>query len=140
MSQRLKTFLSASSELRQLSGKAGELMVLQRLYQQVAPASLSAHTHVVQLRQHILTLAANNGAIAAKLKQLTPLLIQQLQNKGCEVTGIQVRVQVNIRKIKPATQRAKLSREGEKSLICFASELADSPLKNAIQHLIKSAK
>ena len=135
MSQRLKSYFGASPELRQLSGKAGQLLALQQLYEQVAPASLMRYSRVLQLEQQILTLAANNGAIAAKLRQLAPELTSMLQNKGCEVTGIQVRVQVTL----PATEHTAappmLSAAGRKRLTELALELPDSPLKSALQRL-----
>jgi hypothetical protein len=135
LSQLLKSYFGASPELRQLSGKAGQLMALQRLYQQVAPASLGRYSGALQLEQGILTLAANNGAIAAKLRQLAPELIRQLQDLGCEVTVIQVRVQVTL----PATEHPSipytLSAAGRKRLTELAVELPDSPLKSALQRL-----
>jgi len=81
VSQRLNSYFGASPELRQLSSKAGQLLALQRLYEQIAPASLMRHSHVLQLERQVLTLAANNGAIAAKLRQLAPELTLLLQNK-----------------------------------------------------------
>lgn len=137
MSQRLNSYFGASPELRQLSGKAGQLLTLRRHYEQIAPASLVPYSHVLQLEQQILTLAANNGAIAAKLRQLAPELTRLLQSKGCEVTGIQVRVQVT----QPAAERppaaTTLSATGRKRLLELAAQLPDSPLKNALQRLSK---
>jgi hypothetical protein len=137
--QRLKSYFGASLELRQLSSKAGQLLALQRLYEQIAPASLLRYSRVLQIERQILTLAANNGAIAAKLRQLAPELTRLLQNKGCEVTGIQVRVQVTL----PATENTPtpptLSAMGRKRLIELAVELPDSPLKSALQRLAQKA-
>ena len=135
MSQRLNSYFSASPELRQLSGKAGQLQALQRLYEQIAPASLLRYSRVLQLEQHILTLAANNGAIAAKLRQLAPELTEKLQNRGCEVTGIQVRVQVTLPAAEHISTPPTLSVSGRKRLIELAVELPDSPLKSALQRL-----
>jgi hypothetical protein len=140
VTQRLNAYLGASPELRQLSGKAGQLLFLQRLYEQVAPASLLSSSHVMQLEQQILTLAANNSAVAAKLRQLAPELAKSLKNRGCEVTGIQVRVQVSFR---PATQSPMpvvLSNAGEKRLTELAEQLTDSPLKNALQRLARRVR
>ena len=139
MSQRLNSYFGASPELRQLSSKAGQLLALQRLYEQISPTSLRRYSRVLQLEQQILTLAANNGAIAAKLRQLAPELTRQLQNRGCEITGIQVRVQVTLPAAEHTPAPATLSATGRKRLSELAVELPDSPLKNALQRLAKKA-
>lgn len=135
MPHRLNSFFGTSPELRQLSSKAGQLLALQRHYEQVAPASLRRYSRVLQLEQKILTLAANNGAIAAKLRQLAPELTRQLQNLGCEVTGIQVRVQVTLPAAEHTPTPPTLSATGRQRLIELAVELPDSPLKSALQRL-----
>lgn len=115
-------------------------MALQREYEQIAPASLIRYSRVLQLEQQILTLAANNGAIAAKLRQLAPALTQALQNRGCEVTGIQVRVQVTQTAPESTAKRSVVSAAGRKRLIELAVELPDSPLKNALQRLAQKSE
>lgn len=140
MSQRLNSYLGASPELRQLSTKVGALLALQQLYEQIAPASLIRYSRVLQLERQTLTLAANNGAIAAKLRQLAPELIKLLQNKGCEVTGIQVRVQVTLPAAEFTPAPATLSATGRKRLLELAVELPDSPLKSALQRLAQKSR
>ena len=137
MSQRLNSYFAASQELRRLSHKAGQLLVLQRHYERVAPSSLVRASRVLQLEQQTLILAANNGATAAKLRQLAPELARLFQSAGCEVTGIQVRVQVAMPPAKRAHTPATLSATGRKRLMELAVELPDSPLKSALQRLAK---
>lgn len=139
MSQRLNSYFNASPELRQLTGKAGQLLALQQHYGQIAPASLIRYSRVLQLEGKILTLGANNGAIAAKLRQLAPELTSQFQNRGCEVTGIQVKVQVTLPAAESKVTPPALSPAGRKRLIKLAEELPDSPLKNALQRLAKKS-
>jgi hypothetical protein len=140
MSQRLNSYFGASPELRQLSGKAGQLLALQRHYEQIVPASLIPYSRVLQLEHQILSLAANNGAIAAKFRQLAPELTRLLQNRGCEVTGIQVRVQVTLPAVERAFTPTTLSTTGRKRLIELAVELPDSPLKSALQRLANKSR
>jgi len=94
----------------------------------------------MQIEKNVLTLAANNSAIAAKIRQLTPELIQQLKLHGCEVTGIQVRVQVTLPVATPIHHAVSVSENGRKKLNELAVSLSDSPLKNALQRLINSKK
>lgn len=138
MTQRLNSFLSSSQELRQLSGKVRQLRAFQAHYAQVAPPSLLKSSQILHIEQGVLTLAANNGAVAAKLRQMAPELIRQLQLRGCEVTGIQVRVQVTTPAARPAINPAVLSEEGKHQLNDLAATMSDSPLKSALQRLAKN--
>lgn len=135
MSKRLNSYFGASQELRRLSVKAEQLLALQRLYERLTPPSLTRASRVVAAEQQTLVLAADNGAVAAKLRQLAPQLAGQFQNAECEVTRIQVRVQVAI----PPTRRARapmqLSAAGRERLVELAGELPDSPLKSALRRL-----
>ena len=140
MPQRLNSFISTNQELSQLSGKARQLRALQLLYAKVTPPSLLRASHVIQLEQNILTLAADNSAIAAKIRQLIPELIQQLKLLDCEVTGIQVRVQVTLPAAIPIHHAVSVSEHGKKELNNLAVSLPDSPLKNALKRLINSKK
>ena len=137
MSQRINSYLDASQELRQLSHKVAQLLVLQRLYEQIAPSALTRASRVLPLERQTLTISADNGAVAAKLRQLAPALVQSFRDNGHEVTAIQVRVQVAL---SPATYRlppAAISVAGQQRLIALAQKLPDSPLKNALQRLAK---
>ena len=137
MSKRLNSYFGANQELRQLSLKAGRLLALQRHYEQIAPPSLMRASRVLQLEQQTLTLAANNSAMAAKLRQLAPDMIQLFQKRGCEVTRIQVRVQVTMPPAIRTSAAVSLSATGRERLVELAVELPDSPLKSALQRLAK---
>ena len=140
MSNRLSSYFNASQELRQLSHKVDELLALQRHYEQIAPSSLVRASHVMQIDQQALVIAADNGTVAAKLRQLAPGFIQLFQNGGYEITGIQIRVQValpiNTRPPRPTS----LSTIGRQQLVDFTVKLQDSPLKIALLRLAKSQK
>lgn len=123
--------------MRQLAHTARELDALQRHYQQIAPPSLLRASRVYWLDQQILTLAANNTAVAAKLRQLAPQLALQLRQRGAEVTGIKVTVQVTMPPAKPDTKGHTLSTAGRRQVGDLAQNLPDSPLKNALQRLAR---
>jgi hypothetical protein len=137
---RLNSFISSSQELSQLSGKVRQLHALQALYEKVTPPSLLRSSHVIQIEQNTLTLAADNSAIAAKLRQMIPELIQQFKLLNCEVTGIQVRVQVTLPPPSSLRHTASVSAHAKKELNQLAGTLDDSPLKHALQRLINSKK
>ena len=137
VSKRLNSYFDASRELRQLSHKAGQLLELQRHYERIAQPSLTRASRVLQMEQENLILAADNGAVAAKLRQLVPELVRLFQNAGCEVTRIQVRVQVALPPVLPTHTPTSLSAAGKQRLIDLAGKLADSPLKSALQRLAR---
>lgn len=84
-----------------------------------------------------MTLAADNGAIAAKLRQMSSDLAAKLQERGCEVTVIQVQVQVSAPTYTPPPKPHLLSASGKNTLNEFAEKLSDSPLKEALNRLAK---
>jgi hypothetical protein len=138
--QRLNSFITSNQELSQLSGKVRQLRALQLLYEKITPPSLLRASHVIQIEQNVLTLGANNSAIAAKLRQMTPELMQLLKLHSCEVTGIQVRVQVTMPPAIPVRHTALVSAHGKKELCELAESLPDSPLKSALQRLVNNKK
>lgn len=137
MSKRLNSYFSVSLELRQLSLKAAQLVALQRHYELIAPPSLVRASHVLQLERQTLTLAADNSAAAAKLRQFAPELAHLFQGAGCEVTGIQVRVQVTRPTVMRTPTPSLLSATGRQRLADLAGKLPDSPLKSALQRLAR---
>ncbi|MFA5824542.1 MAG: DciA family protein [Gallionellaceae bacterium] len=137
MPHRLNTFLSSSRELSQLTHKARQLMTLQQHFELVVPPSLQRGCRVMHLERQTLTVAADNGAIAAKLRQMTAELALQLQQRGVEVTVIQVQVQVSAPPITPPPKAPSLSQSGKNQLAKFADKLADSPLKTALNRLTR---
>lgn len=89
------------------------------------------------MHQQTVVIAANNGAVATKLRQMSTELISLFQARGCEVTGIQIKVQV----IAPAPivqpEPRKLGKTARETLNKLGSELPDSPLKTALKRLVK---
>jgi hypothetical protein len=140
VSQHLKSYFGANQELLQLSRKAGRLVQLQRLFEQLAPVALARASHVQQLDQQTLQLAADNGAVAAKLRQLAPQLVQLFQNSGIEVNEIQVKVRVVAPPVKHVAPPATVSAAGRQRLTELADTLPDSPLKSALQRLAAKGK
>jgi hypothetical protein len=59
----------------------------------VFPAPLRAHVRAGPLDDEGWTLLAANGAVAAKLRHLLPLLAEALLAKGWQATSIRVKVQ-----------------------------------------------
>lgn len=69
---------------------------------------MAGASRVVNHRNGMLVIAADNGAIAAKLRQQAPRLLKNLQKQGAEITGIQVQVQVERTGSAPRRQAQKI--------------------------------
>ena len=109
--------------------------MLQRLYEQIAPPSLALASRVMQLEQKILMVQADNSAVAAKLRQLSPRLTQLFRESEHEVTAIQVRVQVAFLPPVSPPVSPNVSVTGRQRLVDLADKLSESPLKSALQRL-----
>lgn len=140
MSQRLNSFFASSQELRQLAGKAKQLLTVQQHYEQAVPPALRRASRIMQCDQQILTISADNGAIASKLRQMAPDLLKHLQKHGYQVTVIQVRVQVTHQPPFSAAVKPVLSTRGKQQLSELAGKLPDSPLRRALQGLIRRGR
>ncbi|MGH8710041.1 MAG: hypothetical protein ACREVA_01790, partial [Burkholderiales bacterium] len=83
-------------------------------------------------------LFADNGAVAAKLKQLTPSLLVKFQKRGYEVTAIRVEVQPPPRQA-PPRKKIRLSGKAADHLQELAERLPVSPLRAALEGLLVRA-
>lgn len=135
MPNRLNDFLDSDPKLKQIARAARQLVRLQHLYQSIAPPSLVKGSRVLRFENNHLTLAADNGAVASKLKQLAPQLISSFRTRGCEVTGIQTQVQVNANPPRPPLPPRELGEQGRVALDELAHELPEGELKSAIERL-----
>ncbi len=140
MSQPLSSYFSASQGLRKLSHQVQMLAELERLFRKAAPPPLAQASRVILFERQILTLGAENGAIAAKLRQLAPQLVQQLQANGAEVNGIRVKVQVANFRPGPTQRPRSLSSTGQRQIAMLAQTLPESPLRSALQRFVTNSK
>lgn len=92
-----------------------------------------------------LQLRTSNAAITARLRQLTPSLLARLQEKGRPITDIQLRLRPSTDSFSEQNplhagalkKSALLSPQALQSLTQLQQSLADSPLRQALQSLLK---
>lgn len=92
--RKLSALIIDNAGLTALSRATQCIAALQRLYAVCAPPDMLRASRVVNNRDGMLVIAADNGAVAAKLRQQAPRLLKNMQKQGVEVTGIRVQVQV----------------------------------------------
>ena len=109
---------------------------------EAVPPPLAHATRVKNFRAGTLFILADNGAVAAKLRQLAPRLLMFVRKRKNEVTGIQVEVQVAMPQIGPANAATgrDLSLTTVRDLERLAEALKASPLKSALDRLVRRRK
>ena len=127
-------------ELIALNARNLEAQAAQNIWVAIAPDNLAQFSHASSTKNKQFTLFADNNAVAAKIKLFIPSLLIKLENQGCEVTSIQVKVQVK------STQRAKtktikkLSSHAAEELNQLSKKLSGTPLGDALARLATKAK
>ena len=139
----LDAYLNSAGDLARLSAHAGRLIKLQRVFEQIAPAYLTASSHVANLKLGKVVIHADSGAVAAKLRQMLPSLVDEFSLKGAEITEIQVKVQPSgvALQHKKRVVAAAVGSSAKTGLSRLAEELpAGSPLKEAVERLVKRSR
>jgi hypothetical protein len=138
VAQKLKTLFNSNPELRPLLVKAQALSALQSHFISIAPPLLvqSNQVQVLSLQLGTLNIAVANATLAAKLRQMAPQLVILMQDRGCEVSGIRVKVQVSFDRLQPKPAPHKLSKAAQNAIHDLSLSLNDSPLKVALVKMI----
>ena len=125
-----------------LSHQINKLNEAQQLFSTIIPAQLVKHCTLGLPSDEKLIIFAENSAVAARLKQLSPSLLRKAQKFGFEITSIQIAVQAHFHNYQvdklPAKKR-QLSQSGKKNLNQLATSLPPSDLKSAIESLLKNS-
>lgn len=140
----LDAYLNSAGDLARLSAHAGRLVKLQRIYEEIAPDYLAASSHVANCKLGKVVIHADSGAVAAKLRQMLPSLVDEFSLKGAEITEIQVKVQPSGVALQHKGRRvvaAPVGSSAKSGLSRLAEALpADSPLKEAVERLVKRSR
>lgn len=131
--------LLASGELQMLSRQARRLAELQQVFFDSAPPTLAQASRVKNCRAGTLFLLADNAAVAAKLKQLTPRLLVNIRKREPEITGIRVEAQVKMPPARPLADSEKnpLAVDTIEEFRKLSETIPDSPLKSALVGLVR---
>lgn len=133
--------LNADESLARLTAHAGHLLKLQRIIDTTIPSALLQACRIANYRLGIVFIHADNGAVAAKLRQLAPSLCEELRSGGRQITEIRVKVQprecppprINTESVPALGLRSK------QGLTDLANGLPeDSPLRASLERLLRS--
>lgn len=137
----LEECLAADDGLARVSGHAARLLRLQRVFEATVPRPLARGARVANLKLGKLVIHADSGAVAAKLRQITPTLVDVFKKQSAEVTGIEVKVQPRTDKpaVATAPDHGPLGDHAKQGLTSLADKLPpDSPLRQALKHLLSN--
>ncbi|MGB8517672.1 MAG: DciA family protein [Gallionella sp.] len=135
MTQPLKSLFNNNTEFRAILGKAELLQNLQQTFSACTPENLAHACQMLSLDYGVLTIATANATVAAKLRQLAPEITLNMKNRGAEVSGIRVKVQVSYAApVKPGKSR-ELSSTAHTAIQQLSDSLSESPLKDALKKM-----
>ena len=130
--------LNSLNDFEAISMRVKRIAALQRTYLKAAPGEVTRRSRVGTETQGTLVLLADNGAVAARLRQSIPRLLTVIKQYWPEITSIRIEVQVvhNSKVKKPQIRR--IGATGLNDLQRLAGSLSESsPLRAAISKLIK---
>lgn len=118
---------------------ANRLLALENVIRKHLPAALRNAFGAAQLAGSEVTLLVDHAAMAAKIRQMQPRLVQELQNAGWKIDSIKIRVASQAR-IPPTSQAQKeakpLDREDLTHFKALATSLRKGPLADAVHRLL----
>jgi hypothetical protein len=131
--------LGSAAELKTLSARMRRMHALQTLYSRCAPPELAGSSRVKNYRAATLVVAADNSAVAAKLKHLAPSLLASLRESDAEITAIRIEVQVkgSARNRPGKSNKTALSADALERFDELAKRVPDGDLKAALGNLVR---
>ncbi len=133
--KRVGLLLNSLPELQALNQELRQLATLQSALAEVLPGNLAANSSVAVVKAGELILSADNGAVAAKLKQMAPRILVFLRQQGFQITGIRLQVQVRVRDNPLLQKQISLSSDARDAIGLLSDRLDPSPLKTALKRL-----
>ena len=125
-------YLNQPDGIASLMPQARRLIELRGILTAALPESLARSCSIANYKQGKIVIFAANSAVAAKLKLLSPALLEKLSKRAIEVTGLEVRVQPLNLAGQPVEKSAKMSAEAVRGLGRLFEQLPDSELKTVL--------
>lgn len=131
-------FLDSDAAAGRVMAHARLLLRLSRRFSAIAPPALRHSARVANYKSGKLVIYADNGAVAAKIRQLGKRLCNELSTGGAECNDIDVKVQPRQIHASSMTSTPKpLSPRARESLNEAASRLPPGPLRSALDTLLQ---
>lgn len=137
----LEHYLDSADGTAQVMTHARLLLKLSRRYESIAPAGLSHVSRVANYKSGKIVIHADNGAIAAKLRQMSTSICQRITQTGIECNVMEIKVQPRENPYQSIASTPKpLSATSSATLRATSSALPEtSPLRQALEQLLSRA-
>ncbi|MPZ43404.1 MAG: DUF721 domain-containing protein [Betaproteobacteria bacterium] len=136
--RKVSEILGADSALGNLAAASRRLEQLQRIYLETVPAAFSRASRVGSARGGVATIIASNGAVAAKLRQMTPRILDGFKRHGLEFNSMHIEVQADAAVERPGAAGAmRLSPAASSALEEALRTVPPSPLRDALKRLAR---
>ena len=132
------SLLESEAHVARLTAHAGRLLQLQRQLELALPRQLTKLVRVANYRLGKLVIHAANGAVAAKVRQIVPGLVEKYRQNGAEVNEIEIKVQPeNPAQLRIAEKMpAVIGDKAKQGLTDLAEKLPpEAPLRQALERL-----
>lgn len=141
-SRSLDEHLRGDAAIASLQAHANHLLQLQQTLAAALPAALARSCRIANLKQGVLIIHAENGAVAAKLRQLTTTLTTRYRSQGELLTEIRIKVQPleETPQARPQPRAAILGAGSRTSIERLLDKLPDGLLRQALAELVQVAK
>lgn len=134
--RKVSDILGTADELGSIAVASRRVALMQRVYLEAVPRDLSNSSRIGWARGAVLTVIADNGAVAAKLRQLGPRILKHLRHSGFEFNSMRIDVQVGQNAFSlPYSPHKSLSKNALSAIEDTIERLDDSPLKSALTRL-----
>ena len=139
MSTQLHRYLGRDTSLARLQDHAARLGRLQHVLTPALPPQCANACHVANLKEEVLTISTRGSAVAVRLKQMVPSLLDHFARAGYPLQRIQVKVGL----LEPSpVQRpppARVISDAARAQIeTFAATLpVDAPLRASLETLVR---
>jgi len=130
-----RSYLKHPEGIGSLMPQVGRLLELRRALVEFLPPALSRSCLIANYRQGKVVIFAENGAVAAKLRLLSPALLLHLVKRAPQITGVVVEAQPARPAPAAPAKGARLTQNGVGSLAKLAAELPESALKTVIARM-----
>ena len=126
-------------DLQAILVHVSRLAALQQAYAGSISTTLARRSRVAYEQAGVLVVVADTGAVAAKLRQLAPRIVNEIVKSVPEINAMKVEVQVTDGPLR-AGPRPRIGAGAIRSLGGLRDTLPDSSLRQALSRLLAGAR
>ncbi|HET9113763.1 MAG TPA: DUF721 domain-containing protein [Burkholderiales bacterium] len=135
--QPVQGFIESDERLRSLQTHVQEIVRLQRIWQKIVPAGLAEASRIGQIDAGTVSIYADHGAAATKLRQLVTSIMSELARHGIEAAAVRIKVRTQAIPVRQRiVNKPQITPSGLRQLDSLQQQLEEGGLKNALSALL----